>query len=205
MRDSLPERLPADQEPVSFNGDSAHVAATSPPDPKIAELFESYLVNLTEGIRGRFGNGPPDPEDVAQQAFHQLIERGDLGSISNLKAYLWRIARNIVLTAKRSQHVRTRYEFEVERILFPQQYDELTPERVILAKEQLKLLNKLLRNMPNNRRQAVVLHRVEGLTVAEVGRRLGISRQSAAMHLARGIADLSVAFLEHTEGSSDDP
>ncbi|MEM1436947.1 MAG: sigma-70 family RNA polymerase sigma factor [Pseudomonadota bacterium] len=188
-----------------MSGDSARVAAASPPDSRIAELFERYLVNLTEGIRGRFGNGPPDPEDVAQQAFQQLIERGDLKSISNLKAYLWRIARNIVLTAKRSQHVRTRYEFEVEQIFFPQQYDELTPERIILAREQLKLLNELLRSMPENRRQAVVLHRVEGLPVAEVGRRLGISRQSAAMHVARGLANLSVAFLDHTEASSHDP
>ena len=136
-----------------------------------------------------------DPDDVAQQAFQKLIERGNIETISNLRAFVWRTARNIVLSTKRSATTRARYDYEVEQIYFPLKGDESTPERIILVREQLDTINEALRKMPEKRRRAIVLHRIEGLSVAEVGRRLGMSRQNAAKHLSKGMADLSVALL----------
>lgn len=162
---------------------------------EIFRLYQQYASQLTAAIRRSFGNGPPDPEDVAQQSFQKLIERGDLESIRNLKGFLWRIARNLVLGEKRSQEVRLRYDYEVEQLFFPLGHDESDPQRVLMVREQLKSINDVMRNMPEKRRRAVILHRVEGLSVTDVGRRLGISRQNAAKHLANGIADLNVAIF----------
>lgn len=162
---------------------------------EIEALYDSYADQLSAAIRRMFGDGPPDPDDVAQQAFQKLIERGNIDTITNLKAFVWRTARNIVLSTKRSATTRARYEYEVEQIYFPLKGDESTPERIILVKDQLDTINEALRKMPEKRRRAIILHRIDGHSVAEVGRRLGMSRQNAAKHLSKGMADLSVALL----------
>lgn len=185
------------------DGDGSERASAAPERPAdaLAVLYQDYAGQLSASLRKMYGDGPPDPDDVSQQAFQKLMERGDLGSIDNLKAFVWRTARNIVLGAKRSQTVRSRYDFEVEQIYFPLRDDESTPERIILVGEQLKLISEVLQKMPAKRRRAIILHRVEGLSVTEVGRRLGISRQNASRHLAKGIADLNIAFLSDEDSS----
>ncbi|MEM0912629.1 MAG: sigma-70 family RNA polymerase sigma factor [Pseudomonadota bacterium] len=170
-------------------------------DPTIA-LYRDYAKTFVASLRKSFGDGPPDPEDVSQQAFKQLMERGDFTSIKNLKAFLWRTATNIILGVKRGESVRARHNFEIEQIYFPLKDNKSNPERIISVRKQLKTINEVLRDMPAKRRNVVILHRIEGLPLAEVGRRLGISRQNAAKHLARGVADLNVAILGDQDKSS---
>ena len=162
---------------------------------EITELYAEYADQLSSAIRSMYGDGPPDPEDVSQQAFQKLIERGNLDSISNLKGFVWRTARNIVFAVKRSDAVRTRYDYEVEQIYFAIKDNESSPERIILVREQLEVIREVLLKMPDKRRRAIVLHRVEGLSMTEIGRRLGMTRQSVAQHITKGIAELDVVFM----------
>ncbi|MEL7128809.1 MAG: sigma-70 family RNA polymerase sigma factor [Pseudomonadota bacterium] len=162
----------------------------------VADLYMEYAETLTSALRTVYGDGPPAPEDIAQQSFYKLIERGNLDTIGNLKAFVWRTARNLVLAAKRSSKVRSSYDYEVEQIYFPLKGDISTPESIIEAKEQLRAVNELLLKMPEKRRRALMLHRVEGLSIAAVGRRLGISRSTAAQHVVRAAADLDLMLLK---------
>lgn len=169
-------------------------------DPRIEELSKTYLADLASGVRNRFGGGPPDPEDVAQEAFRRVIERGDTASIKNLKGFLWRTARNLVLDTKKLGRTRSKYDLEVEEIYFPHGGDISTPETVVLAKEQLKAVNEILRQMPEKRRRALVLYRVEGLTLVEVARRLRLSRTAVSKHIAKAHSALSELYVEDVDG-----
>lgn len=197
-----------DPKPKINLGDREAASETSPRLPEksdhdeVSDLYATYARPLAASIRKAFGQGPPDPEDVAQQAFEKLIEHDDRASIRNPEGYLWRIARNLVLGEKRAQEVRTRHDYLVEQLFFPSQGDSSDPQRISLAGEQLNTINEALRKMPDRRRRAVILHRIDGLSVAEVGRRLGISRQNAALHVSRGIADINVALMEDAEPRS---
>ncbi|MEM7098411.1 MAG: sigma-70 family RNA polymerase sigma factor [Pseudomonadota bacterium] len=165
-------------------------------DCRVQELSESYLSELAEGVRSHFGNGPPDPEDVAQEAFRRLLET-DTSKIRNLRAYLWRTARNLFFDANKAAKVPLKYEFEVETLFFSPQGDNLSPETVVSAREQLKLINHVLRQMPEKRRRAIVLYRVEGLKMVEIARRLRISHSAVHKHLVKAHAELNAFFTEH--------
>ncbi|MEM6554528.1 MAG: sigma-70 family RNA polymerase sigma factor [Pseudomonadota bacterium] len=199
MDDQLP------QDALSIKGigelsdsenDVAIVSTSGKVPPEIKDLFETYRVPLTGTLRRLYGDGPPDPDDVAQQAFQNLIERGDFDTILNLKAFVWRTAKNIIFAAKRSRAVRSKYDYEVEQFYFPLKTDVSTPESIIQAKEQLEAVNECLSKMPLKRRRAFMLHRVEGLSIAETGRRLGIGRTTAAQHISRAVADLDLFLFE---------
>ena len=136
---------------------------------------------------------------MTQAAFEKLLERPDLSDVRDFGAFLWTIARNLVLREKRSIDVRSRYDFEIEEIYFQQKGDVLPPERVLLAREQLKLINKALREMPDRRRKAFILNRIEGLNVSSVARRLELSRTAANKHIVRAVAD-----IDHCLNSASD-
>ncbi|MEM7704871.1 MAG: sigma-70 family RNA polymerase sigma factor [Pseudomonadota bacterium] len=173
--------------------------STSAIPQEILDLYSSYSGELALSIRHIYGDGPPDPDDVAQEAFQRVIERGDLASIRNLKAFIWRTARNLVLTEKNTVKRREARRPEIERRSFAGEGDVSSPEKIIIAKEQLSSINDVLRRMPEKRRRALILHRLEGLSVAEVGRRLGIGRTAAAKHVSRAAAELNALLANDKE------
>ena len=75
-----------------------------------------YVGQLSRTLRKTFGDGPPDPEDMSHLAFQKVIERGDVASIKNLKAFVWRTVCNLTLKEKRRQDVRSRHEFDIEQL-----------------------------------------------------------------------------------------
>lgn len=194
---SIGDRLPTDD---ARDISDAHNKSGGWPD-LVTALYQEYAEQLSTAIRRTFGDGPPDPDDVTQQAFQHLIERGDLRSIGNFKGFMWRTARNIVLSTKRSIAIRHKYDFEIEQIYFALKDNETTPERILLVREQIELVRQVLLDMPDKTRRAIVMHRVDGLSMTEIGRRLGMSRQSVAQHITKGIAELDVAFMTDGERS----
>ncbi|MEO0399552.1 MAG: sigma-70 family RNA polymerase sigma factor [Pseudomonadota bacterium] len=167
--------------------------------PRVTRLYEDYAAQLSATLRKMYGDGPPDPDDIAQAAFEKVLERGDTASIRNLKAFLWSTARNLLRKEIRSRDVRDRYAFDIEQIFFVEVGDDRTPERAMEAKQQLNSINDLLRKMPERRRRALILHRIDGLSVAEVGRRMGVGRTAAAKHVARACEDIDTMLAEQAE------
>ena len=169
------------------------------PDPsagsgELAELYRQYFDELSDSLRATYGNGPPDPEDVAQHAFERLGRRMDEAPPERPKGFLWICARNIIMDAKRAERVRHRNGSEVENRFFVGSSDSLDPERVFMAGEQLRLVEDVLRQMPKRRRQIFVLARVHGLTPAAAGKRVGVSRTSAVRHIALATEEIAKAL-----------
>ena len=146
-------------------------------------LYRNHSRELAAYLRKTYGDGPPDPEDIVQQAFLKLSERDGLSEIRNLRAFLWRTARNLLLTHKRN-----------ELLFFAIQGNDCSPERVLDIEQQLSAINDALREMPERRRNAFIWHRVEGLNVAAVARRFGVTRAAAVKHIARAALDIDTAL-----------
>lgn len=163
-------------------------------DERIQHLYNNYAKSLTQFIRQKFGNGPPDPDDITQRTFQKLMERDSDNPIRNYKTFLWKTANNLLLSEKRSQSVRDRYEPEIKSTLSQGGGAIIDPQRVLLAEEQLIRVNEVMAKMPPKRQRAFVLHRIDGLSVAEVARRLGLSHTGARKHLSKAFLQLDNAL-----------
>ncbi len=160
----------------------------------VKALYETHFHRLVGHLRSTFGAGPPEPEDIAQRAFENIFARGDLRDIENPAGFVWRIARNIAISEKRALKVRERHAAETAMHFPGPDGYLLTPERVLDGKEHVAIANEALRNMPEQRRRAFILTRIEGLSHAEAARRLGVSRPAVTKHVARAAADLYSAL-----------
>jgi RNA polymerase sigma-70 factor (ECF subfamily) len=58
----------------------------------------------------------------------------------------------------------------------------------------MDIVQSVLRAMPEQRRRAFILTRVEGLSHGDAARRLGISRPAVSKHVARAMDDLYAAL-----------
>ena len=74
--------------------------------------------------------------------------------------------------------------------------EESTPGRGAVLREQLSRLAEALLRLPDDQRQAVELHHLQGLTLAEIGRCLGRSREAVAGLVFRGLKTLRALLIE---------
>lgn len=168
-------------EPAALDGEASD---------QISSLYLESAPLLAASLRKQFGNGPPDPEDISHQAFQKLIEHRDPANIRDVNAFVWGIARNLMLKARRSLSTAARYEHDVRERYFSERGYSSDPQRVINAKKQIELVNNALKSMPPRRSRAYYLRRVEGLTVVEIAKRLKISHAAVSKHVAKAVAEI---------------
>jgi RNA polymerase sigma factor (sigma-70 family) len=85
--------------------------------------------------------------DISQEAFVRLCRTEDLARIGNLKAYLFRIALNLVNDYYRSQSVREAVTVSFPEEEAPDAEDRRSAETVFLAEDQLATLVEALAEM----------------------------------------------------------
>jgi RNA polymerase sigma factor (sigma-70 family) len=166
-------------------------------------LYERYWPELCGYLRKTFGIGPPDPQDIAQQTFLRYAAIPGPEDVRNERAYLYRIAHNILMEEHRRLAVRRAAVAGIVSRSLPCA-DELTPERVLLASERLDVLCEVIRTLPKPRRRSFLLNRIEGLPCAEIARRTGYSESAVKKHVNLVMADFEAAIrrLEGRETTS---
>ncbi|QIG79068.1 sigma-70 family RNA polymerase sigma factor [Sphingosinithalassobacter tenebrarum] len=144
-------------------------------------------------LRRRLSN-PHDAEEIAQESWARMIAvlREDRGGIGNLSAYLFRVARNLVVD--RGRRLAAGVEIAVDdselRAVADSRPD---PEAQLVTRDELRRMDRIIAAMPARPREVFRLSRIEGLSFAEIGRRLGISRQTVHEHMTRALLAIQLA------------
>lgn len=158
-------------------------------------LYDAVAGQLVKDLRAKFGNGPPEPEDLMQEAFRRLFEHPQFSDIENKPGFLWRTAVNMALTSKRSQTKHAAYEPDVREVFFGERVVIPSAQSVLEVKEQLDTICGVLEAMPERRRWTILLRRLDGLSITQIALRLGVSRNTASKHLAKADEEISMLFL----------
>ena len=140
----------------------------------LSNIYGHYWNEICAYIEKNFGPGPPDPEDVAQEVFARYTELKNRSSIDNPRAYLYRAATNYVIDFKRRETVRGSYLQKEKKNNSEKSFD-LAPENVLIAREELKSIEAIIKKMPIRQRQCLLLHRIDGLSYAEIARKMNLS------------------------------
>lgn len=166
-----------------------------PPDdsvgPKIAPVddLEAWFIEYAPALRRYFNRRAPgggqEADDLVQEVFTRLQARAATDPVDNVERYLFRIANNVLATrATRDTKGGRRREVLHESLDPP---DELSPERVVAARQELALVIASVRNMPLRARQAFILHRFEEMTYAAIAKRMGVSVSAVERLLSRAM------------------
>jgi RNA polymerase sigma factor (sigma-70 family) len=168
-------------------------SATVRRESDMDSLYARHWGELCHYIKKQFGAGPPDPEDVVQEAFLKFAAVDDRSVIENPRAYLFRTAHNVFVDERRRLALRRSSTADTEAQPVS---EERTPERVLVAKERLQILARCFRTMPETRRRSLLLNRLNGLSCSAIARMTGYSESAVKKHVALALGELEQALSE---------
>lgn len=149
-------------------------------------IYRRHRDELCRHIRKTFGVGPPDPEDIVQSAFARFGAHPEPSTIENPRAYLFRTAHNLAIDARRALK-RSDAVSEDVAILTGGSHD-FDAANVLESKQELARLDAVLATLPDVQRSALLMHRLEDMGFAEIGRRLGVTGPGARYLVMKAMA-----------------
>jgi len=141
-------------------------------------------------------------DDVVQETYAILAGLEAVDRIRDPRAYLFAVARSVVLQAlRRSRVVPIELVAEIDRWSIHE--GENPPERQAGEHQQLRQLARLIATLPDKCREAFVLRKVHGYSQREIAVRMKVSENTVEKHIGKGLRLLMRALASECarEGS----
>jgi RNA polymerase sigma-70 factor (ECF subfamily) len=182
---------------MGVRSESAQGISSDASRSKLDSLYRAYHESIRYYLTGRFGAGPPDPEDAVHAAFEQFAAVDRRAQVANPRAFLIRIAHNYMIDQHRRQAVRVQYALSTQ--VGGEATDDFDAERVLSAKERWAILEETIRGMDDRHRDVLIMHRIQGLNCAEIARRRNYSATMVKRLLAQALLICERALREADE------
>ncbi|MCA1197261.1 RNA polymerase sigma factor [Sphingomonas sp. R647] len=128
--------------------------------------------DLRSWLRRRVAT-PTDVEDIVQECYCRLARLHDVSHITQPRAYLYAVARNLLqnqLKAARVVRLEAIAELDMEW-----RSDDPSPEDVVMARSELGRVQAALATLSERARSIFVMRRVEGMSQREIAQAMGVS------------------------------
>jgi RNA polymerase sigma-70 factor (ECF subfamily) len=157
------------------------------------ELYPGLCAFL-ESLVGRTGLG----QEIAQETFLRLYKNAPAAiPADEVRFWVYRVGRNLALNElKRAGRFRTLSE-QISRALMGKEHEQLNRAR---WSEDSPLLYRLLRELPEHQRAALLLREVEEMTYKEIAEVLDISEAKVKVDIHRA----RTALKEKAQQEMDD-
>jgi RNA polymerase sigma-70 factor (ECF subfamily) len=180
---------PAPGRPVTADADLDAVLAAQADRAAFAVLYQRYLDRVYGYCFYLLGDHH-DAEDATERTFLAALRAlpGFRDEGASFRAWLFRIARNTVLNARRGR-IRRRTE------PLPDSYDRAAPDSdpagMVAQADELRRALRVVHELPDDRRQVILLRFVDGLSSREIGLVLDRSEGAVRVLLHRALRDLA--------------
>lgn len=160
----------------------------------VLSAFMNNQVSLRSFI-SRYMVTKHDIDDVSQETFLRAFKAERNKEIDQPKAFLFRIAKNLMLSefSKKSRKITDYIEdFERSEVLL----DGDSLEANVMAQQKLGIYCEAVASLPPQCRRAVLMRKVYGMPIKEIARRLDISISTAEKHLTKGVRQCNAVIAE---------
>jgi RNA polymerase sigma-70 factor (ECF subfamily) len=151
---------------------------------RFVEHFRSKIFHYSWLVCGQ----PDDAEEVAQETLFKVFAGiGQLREPDRVRAWVFRIARNVCLMHRRKSVFAPVYEASLEELETPGEVADLAdrPDRALLDGELKAVLDRVIMELPPAYRAVVVLRDLEELSTEETAEILGLKPDAVKTRLHR--------------------
>ncbi|WP_162177022.1 RNA polymerase sigma factor [Hyphomonas jannaschiana] len=161
------------------------------PDP-LSHVFRHQYDQLVRFCRARITN-PADAEDLVQDAFLSIRRAYADKPEEDLRALLFTTVRNLSVNYLKSGRIRqARQSDEIGEVAGRLACQRTpTPEQMVMDAQRLAIAEQTIAAMKPRKRNALRLHRYEGLTYDEIARRLSVSATTVKTDIAEAVAEIA--------------
>lgn len=149
-------------------------------------LYIQYSPRLKHFLTG-FIKNRDEASDMTQDIFYKIwTNRETISKVDSFKAYLFRMARNMIYDYYEHSLIEENYQQKEQR---RSTYDDLIEEE-LYARELSLLIDIAVEKMPPQRRNIFIMSRKDGLSNEEIAQRLNISKRTVENHMTQALAEL---------------
>lgn len=152
-------------------------------------IFDTYFDSIRSFVYYRTSS-EETADDIAQDVFMQFWERRERFELSNVKALLYKMASDSVVSHYRRQDVRLDFSRNI-------QSDEKTisPEDELQFEELSQKYAEILAKMNKGQREVFLMSREESLKYKEIANRLGISVKTVEKRMSAALTILKTKLI----------
>jgi len=160
----------------------------------LASLLERHAPEIRRFLSARCGDADL-AEDLMQELWIKASSQA-AGPVANGRAYLFRMANNLVLDHRRGQQRAMARDRQWIAEAGGNAAPELRPDpampadEALVAQEEAKIIQDAIAGLPPGAQRALRLHRIDGHSQAEVAQIMGISVSGVEKHLALAMKHL---------------
>lgn len=169
---------------------------TEPDSLRLQHIFREHKGRLVQYMRIRL-RSETEAEDAAQMAFLRLHTRRDTLHTQNIEALLYVTARNIATDLLRQRSRRGTGHDELSLDFIENIADNTAgAERVLAAKQDVKLIMKILEELPDKCRQGFISYRFQELDYSEIAERMDVTESMVRKYVLKATAHCARRFDE---------
>ena len=155
------------------------------------DLYNSHANSIYRFVYFRVGS-KEIAEDIMQETFLKFIDLVDLVRVTNMRAYLYRIARNLI-----SDSYRSKSKQEVVAIEAAYDVESVRGPESIEAGVDLQMISKALKDVRPEWREIIILRHVESLSYKEIAQIMGKTSAYVRVNLHRATKAINQYFDSH--------
>ncbi len=153
-------------------------------------IFNTHFTDVRNYLYYRSGDQDL-ATDVAQETFIRLWEKSSELEVDNLKALLYKIAGDLLVTQLRKRKVVLRYKARIVE----DQFNE-SPHDLMRYKELLLNYERALESLPEKQRTVFLLSRMDGMKYFEIAENLGLTVKAVEKRMKNALQYLRKAIGE---------
>ena len=157
--------------------------------PQLLQAFQEHEGDLRAFMAARL-HCPFTAHDLAQELYLKVSALEARQEVANARAYLFRMAANLVVDHQRRQQRQSSLLAEVEGLLWGGG-EAVTPERQAMARQELRDLAAVVEDLPPATRRIFKRNRFDGRTQREIAEELGISQTAVEKHIRKALGRLA--------------
>lgn len=134
-----------------------------------------------------------DIVDLRQEVYARVFDAARTQIPERTRQFVFTTARNLLINrVLHEQIVPIEAVADLEALEIAK--DAPDPERSVIAREELRRLQVALDRLPPRCREAIVLRKIENLSIHEITQRMGVSEKTVKTHLTNGVRALTEAL-----------
>jgi RNA polymerase sigma-70 factor, ECF subfamily len=161
----------------------------------LAHLFDRHhekLFNYYVRLTGQ----PQLSEDMVQEAFFRMLKyRHTFRAEGDFTAWMYHLARNVHRDSYRKWHRETRLISDHEQIAAV----DHQPHTAIEERQQEEMLARALEKLPVEKKEILILARLQELRYATIASLLGCSEAAVKVRVHRALKDLRTVYFQMTK------
>lgn len=151
--------------------------------------FKKYYLELCRYVQQKYSRAG-EADDIVQDTFHNVLNTGNIDSLTNPRAYLYKTAKNIALNRVRQKDCQNSIFVDIDN----HEVAGIPMDRQIMAEIDVKQVWRALERLPEKDRTTFLMNRMEGKSYKEISEELGITISSVEKRMMKVLTTIRRAI-----------